>query len=77
MIRRTHTTSPVGQYEVQTAAGRLVLRPSELCALAETLEAWFAAHRDQLVDDLAQERFAQTRRSSPSSRWPTAAAAAH
>lgn len=77
MIRRNRATSPIAQYEVQTAGGRLVLRPSELCALAETMEAWFAAHRDQLVDDLAEERFAQTRRPPRSIPWPSVATASH
>lgn len=52
-IRRVDSMSPV--YEVRTPAGTLRLRPSELCAFAESLERWFRGHRGQLVDDLVEE----------------------
>lgn len=57
-IRRVDSMAPV--YEVRTPAGTLRLRPSELCAFAESLERWFRGHRGQLVDDLVEESLGQS-----------------
>ena len=77
-IRPANPASPIVEYEVQTPTGSLRLRPSEVCALAESIEKWFAGHRDQLVDDLAEERCAQSRLRTRPRSWPTSPApAAH
>lgn len=70
MIRRTRSQNPIAEYEITTPDGVFRLRPSEVCALAESLEQWFASHRDQLVEDLADERIASTRRSRRQPTWP-------